>query len=130
MDEILQELRALREEVGGLKEQLGVGARVPRVPKLPRTPCIGVTGKGTACRNSAQPGHDYCRMHGERPVRPEKPKKMKKEPKPKKIQPEHNHQIGEIPGEACKLCGTHGDVWDPKLPECHFEGDEVTFESC
>jgi len=48
MDEILQELRALREEVGGLKEQLGVGARVPRVPKPPRTPCIGVTGKGTA----------------------------------------------------------------------------------
>ena len=47
-----------------------------------------------------------------------------------KIQPEHNHQIGEIPGEVCKLCGTHGDVWDPKLPECHFEGDEVTFESC
>jgi len=94
MDEILQELRALREEVGGLKEQLGVGPKVPRVPKPPRTPCIGVTGKGTACRNSAQPGHDYCRMHGDRPVRPEKPKKVKKEPKPKKIQPEHTHELG------------------------------------
>ena len=33
MDEILQELRALREEVGGLKDQLGVGARVPRGPE-------------------------------------------------------------------------------------------------
>ena len=97
MDEILQELRALREEVGGLKDQLGVGARVPRVPKPPRTPCIGVTGKGTACRNSAQPGHEYCRMHGERPVRPEKPKKEKKEPKPKKIQPEHTHTNWERP---------------------------------
>ena len=96
MDEILQELRALREEVGGLKDQLGVGPRVPRVPKPPRTPCIGVTGKGTACRNSAQPGHEYCRMHGERPVRLEKPKKVKKEPKPKKIQPEHTHLLGAV----------------------------------
>ena len=127
MDEILQELRALREEVGGLKEQLGVGARVPRVPKPPRTPCIGVTGKGTACRNSAQPGHEYCRMHGERPVRPEKPKKVKKEPKPKKIQPEHNHPIGEDPSEVCPLCQTHGDVMDPELPDAGFEGvDDVT----
>ena len=62
MDEILQELRALREEVVGLKDQLGGGARVPRVPKPPRTPCIGVTGKGTACRNSAQPGSNRTTM--------------------------------------------------------------------
>ena len=123
MDEILQELRALREEVGGLKEQLGMGARVPRVPKPPRTPCIGVTGKGTACRNSAQPGHEYCRMHGDRPVRPEKPKKVKKEPKPKKIQPEHTHELGET-CPTCPLCDTHGDVLDPTLPESQFESDE------
>ena len=123
MDEILQELRALREEVGGLKDQLGVGPKVPKIPKLPRTPCIGVTGKGTACRNSAQPGHDYCRMHGERPVRPEKPKKVKKEPKPKKIQPEHTHELGET-CPTCPLCDTHGDVMDPTLPESQFESDE------
>ena len=115
MDEILQELRALREEVGGLKEQLGVGARVPRVPKPPRTPCIGVTGKGTACRNSAQPGHEHCRMHGDRPVRPEKPKK---------IQPEHTHELGETCQGTCPLCDTHGDVMDPTLPESQFESDE------
>ena len=124
MDEILQELRALREEVGGLKDQLGVGARVPRVPKPPRTPCIGVTGKGTACRNSAQPGHEYCRMHGDRPVRLEKPKKVKKEPKPKKIQPEHTHELGETCQGTCPLCDTHGDVLDPTLPESQFESDE------
>ena len=96
----------------------------PRVPKPPRTPCIGVTGKGTACRNSAQPGHEYCRMHGERPVRPEKPKKVKKEPKPKKIQPEHTHELGETCQGTCPLCDTHGDVMDPTLPESQFESDE------
>ena len=123
MDEILQELRALREEVVGLKDQLGVGPRVPRVPKPPRTPCIGVTGKGTACRNSAQPGHECCRMHGDRPVRLEKPKKVKKEPKPKKIQPEHTHELGET-CPTCPLCDTHGDVLNPTLPESQFESDE------
>ena len=125
MDEILQELRALREEVMDLRGQIQGPGRsgVPRAPKPPRTPCIGVTGKGTACRNSAQPGHEYCRMHGDRPVRPEKPKKVKKEPKPKKIQPEHTHELGEI-CPTCPLCDTHGDVMDPTLPESQFESDE------
>ena len=123
MDEILGELRELRRVIEYL--------RVEHVHSQPQIPiCQGVTGKGTVCMNRSVPGGAYCRMHGV--VRPGRVvnKVPKKDKKPKKIQPEHNHQIGEIPGEACKLCGTHGDVWDPKLPECHFEGDEVTFESC
>jgi hypothetical protein len=52
---------------------------------------------------------------------------QKKEPKPKKIQPEHNHGIGEEPTEPCALCETHGDVMDPTLPDADFEGvDDVT----
>jgi hypothetical protein len=62
-------------------------------------------------------------MHGERTVRPDKPKRVKKEPKPKKIQPEHTHLLGETPTEACPLCDTHGDVMDPTLPEAKFESD-------
>ena len=125
MDEILGELRELRRVIEYL--------RVKHVHSQPQIPiCQGVTGKGTVCMNRSVPGGAYCRMHGVcREVRPGRVVKVpKKAKKPKKIQPEHNHQIGEIPGEVCKLCGTHGDVWDPKLPECHFEGDEVTFESC
>jgi len=77
-------------------------------------------------------GGEYCRMHGVcREVRPGRDVKVpKKVKKPKKIQPEHNHQIDEIGVGGCPLCDTHGDVWDPKLPECNFEGNEVTFESC
>ena len=69
MDEILTELRAMRVELEALKGLHVGGGKVVRVPKIPRVPCIGVTGKGTACRNGAQPGHEYCRMHGDRPVK-------------------------------------------------------------
>jgi len=111
MDEILQEIRALRREI----EQLRGPSKLP--PS--RQPCKGVTGKGTPCRNSSQPGHEYCRMHGERSPKEVKPKRVKKEPKPKKIQPEHDHNGGDI----CLLCETHGDVMDPTLPDATFEGD-------
>ena len=118
--EIIRVLQELRLEVEQLKN-----VHNPRViPKIPRVPCIGVTGKGTACRNNAQPGHEYCRMHGERTVRPDKPKRVKKEPKPKKIQPEHTHGLGETPTEACPLCDTHGDVMNSLLPDAQFESDE------
>ena len=117
--EILAVLQELRKEVEQLKS-----VHRPRVSKPPRIPCKGVTGKGTPCRNSSQPGHEYCRMHGERAVRPDKPKRVKKDPKPKKIQPEHTHEIGEAPTESCPLCDTHGDVMNPHLPESSFEGDE------
>ena len=56
----------------------------------------------------------------------EKKKREKKEAKPKKIQPEHNHVIGEIPIEPCQLCMTHGDVLDPNLPNNEFEGEDIT----
>ena len=108
MDEILQELRALREEVRAL--QLGSPPS--------KQPCKGVTGKGTPCRNSSQPGHEYCRMHGDRPPKPVKVPRERKPPKPKKIQPEHTCSQ---PGVLCILCETHGDVLDPTLPEAEFE---------
>jgi len=63
-------------------------------------------------------------MHGERPPKPEKPKRAKKDPKPKKVQPEHTHELGEVPTDVCPLCETHGDVMDPTLPDATFEGHE------
>jgi len=110
MDEILQELRALRREVEALK----------LVPKTRKDPCQGVTGKGTPCRNGALPGACHCRMHSREPKEVKVPR-VKKDPKPKKIQPEHTHGIGEV-STGCPLCETHGDVMDSTLPNSDFEG--------
>ena len=116
MDEILQELRALRQEVEALRNG----------PRTRKSPCQGVTGKGTPCRNGALPGGCHCRMHSREPKEVKAPR-VKKEPKPKKIQPEHTHGIGEIPEGPCPLCETHGDVMDPTLPNSDFEGgDDLT----
>ena len=115
---ILEEIKALRAEVAALT--LSHPHVVCDVPK-----CKGVTGKGTVCRNGAVPGTDYCRMHDEKVDRPERPKKVKKVIKPKKIQPEHTHALGEMPIDICPLCETHGNVLDPLLTECGFVGDVV-----
>ena len=111
MDEILAELKALREIVQSLQP-----VSTPVTPK-----CQGVTGKGTGCCNRAVLNTSYCRMHGERDPRPVKEPKPKKLAKPKKVQPEHTHGLGEV----CMLCETHGDVLDPRLPEALFEGPEI-----
>jgi hypothetical protein len=42
--------------------------------------------------------------------------------KKKKNPPTHNHAIGEAPpGGFCKLCETHGDIFDPETPDLEFE---------
>jgi hypothetical protein len=70
MDEILLEIRALREIVQSLQPASEVGHK-----------CKGVTGKGGLCRNRSAPGSEYCRMHGDvqcKPVRvPRVAKKVK-----------------------------------------------------
>jgi len=109
MEEILTELRELRQIVMSLQ------------PVSTTITCQGVTGKGTQCRNRAVPGGEYCRMHGERAPKPERVQRVKKVPKPKKVQPEHMHGIGEF----CMLCDTHGDVLDPILPDAIFEGPDI-----
>jgi hypothetical protein len=107
MEQLIAEVAQLRQEVAELR-----GLRVQTQKK--KDPCQGVTGKGTPCRNGALPGTEHCRMHS-------------REPKPKKIQPEHTHGIGEEPLEPCPLCETHGDVMDPTLPDAGFEEvDDVT----
>jgi len=91
--------------------------------------CKGVTGNGTVCRNGALPGGEYCRMHGREP-KVKVVKKKAKEPKKKKIQPEHTHDVGEKPTEYCKLCHSHGDVLNPNLPYEQFVySDEDDIES-
>ena len=117
MDEILAELKALRGVIAGLH------------PTVPQPACRGVTGKGTPCRNRAAGEADYCRMHGERPERTPKPVRVRAPPKPKKVQPEHTHRIDE-PGTDCRLCATHGNVWDPGLPDDIFCEQVVYEDGC
>ena len=113
MEAILLEIRELREIIQSLQ---------PSQP--PESPCQGVTGKGTQCRNRASPDSCYCRMHsGERRgrVAPKAQKVAKVAKKVKKVQPEHTCGGGSL----CMLCETHGDVWDPTLVDAEFEGERV-----
>ena len=107
-------MEALVAEVASLRAQLH------QLQTQKKSPCQGVTGKGTPCRNGALPGAPYCRMHSREPKAPKAPR-IRKEPKPKKIIPEHVHPIGES-HPLCPLCQTHGDCMDPTLPNHHFEG--------
>ena len=117
-------LEELRKDVGFLKEMYKVGETVEEKHK---GICEGVTGKGTPCKNSAVDGAKYCRMHGREKVEIKRVR-VKKEVKLKKIQPEHNHQLGELPLTPCLLCETHGDVLDPELPNAKFEGDTISLD--
>ena len=124
MEQLIAEVAQLRQEVAELRSLHA--AKPTRVQK--KDPCQGVTGKGTPCRNGALLGTCYCRMHSREPKEAKAPR-QKKEPKPKKIQPEHTHPIGEEPTQPCPLCETHGDVMDPTLPNAGFEevdDDDVT----
>lgn len=114
MDEILELLRGLRADVDALKR----GEKVV---------CCGVTGKGTPCRNRAVAGGEFCRMHDRESAPPkERPVRVPKQAKPKKVQPEHTHGLGEVPETPCPLCETHGDVLNPELPGASFVGDDLT----
>lgn len=121
MEGILEELRALRGEIGEIKTRLDIGGGH-------KVMCKGITGNGTVCRNGALLGGEYCRMHGREP-KVKVVKKKVKEPKMKKIQPEHTHDIGEKSDGYCKLCNTHGDVLNPDLPNDKFVYADDDIES-
>ncbi len=114
MDSLIAEVAELRLQLQQLQSQTGK-----------KSPCQGVTGKGTVCRNGALPGGSHCRMHSREPKAPKAPR-VRKEPKAKKVQPEHTHPIDTC-DPHCPLCETHGDCMDPSLPEHAFEGpDDIT----
>jgi len=109
LSEVLRQLEELRKEIQELRTNHPVK----------KSPCQGVTGKGTPCRNGALPGTQHCRMHSREPKTATAPPRVRKEPKPKKIVPEHSHPIDEIDAH-CPLCETHGNVIDPSLPDHTF----------
>jgi hypothetical protein len=118
----LEELVAKYQTVPLKKKRAPKKAKDPNEPEVPKVPCVGLTGKGTPCKNKCQPGSDKCHLHGVElpgavPKVPKEPKVPKvPKTKAKKIQPEHNHPPGSQSDE-CQLCETHGNVVIPKLPQ-------------
>ena len=121
--ELRELLQEIHKDVAILKEMYNLTNNQKQ--KEEKGVCEGVTGKGTPCKNSAVEGEKFCRMHGREKTEVKKTR-TKREAKPKKIQPEHNHAIGEITDVVCPLCETHGDVLDPELPNATFEGEDIT----
>jgi len=124
LHDLADEVKTLRAEVGGQKKQTKKSKKVEERPR-----CCATTAKGEQCKNSAFPGTDTCKKHVNYTARPaastSKTKPIVKKPplkKKKKNPPTHNHAIGEAPpGGFCKLCETHGDIFDPETPDLEFE---------
>jgi|SaaInl6LU_22_DNA_1037377.scaffolds.fasta_scaffold32788_1 hypothetical protein len=94
----------------------------PPKEKPKKVVCTGLNMRGNPCKNKCIPGQNYCERHD--PSLP--PKEKKGKIKKKGGVPEHNHGIDEIPTIPCKLCSTHGDMFDPGVTESIWV-DEATF---
>lgn len=88
------------------------------------TMCEGLTAKGTPCKNKARPEGCLCHIHLRKKEKEEAgapaPRKAKKT---KKVEPRHNHPVGEEPEEPCDVCESHGDVAVGEDDEASFEVD-------
>jgi hypothetical protein len=111
--------------------------------------CEGVTAKGLACKNKAQPGSCFCHLHKKKEAKegsdseetrkvprprktaakkekevktPDAPKKRGR--KAKKVEPVHMHSLDEA-AEECELCESHGNA---SQGEQEFEIDEATLK--
>tara|TARA_B100001175_G_scaffold190895_1_gene161873 strand:+ start:3314 stop:4075 length:762 start_codon:yes stop_codon:yes gene_type:complete len=94
----------------------------PKEPKEPKIQCSAMTAKGSKCTKPCVPGEEYCTLHMKmRNKSPVEPKKKRPVIKKKKEIPMHNHKPGELPTEMCELCETHGDIFDPDMPNNEFE---------
>lgn len=101
--------------------------RPPRRKKSiePATMCEGLTAKGTPCKNKARPEGCLCHIHLRKKEKEEsgEPPAPRKAKKTKKVEPAHNHPVGEEPEEPCDVCESHGDVAVGEDDEASFEVD-------
>ena len=95
----------------------------PPKPKVVKPKCTGVNMRGNPCKGKCVPGETYCERHD--PSLP--PKVPTKKAKKSKQVPKHDHGVGEV-SVTCKLCETHGDIFDPGVTEVKWV-DEATFHS-
>ena len=120
-----------------------------------RVQCSCLTTKGTRCTRFVYDGETMCVMHKRMQSKKgsDKPKvnetegggtvskddtneksngkkvvkrgKKSSGKKTKDPPPMHNHEPGEDPTEPCSLCESHGDIFDPTLPDHEFTGTIV-----
>lgn len=83
----------------------------PKTAKPPREKkrcCTGINIRGNPCKRPCLPDHDFCERHD-----PSVPKPVSKVKRNKKRDvPKHNHKPSEAPATPCKLCDTHGDIFN------------------
>ena len=124
MDSVIETNTLLREKIEVLEKPIPVqGKKKLKVPKEPKIECSAMTAKGHKCTKPCVPGETCCTLHmkmnNKPPVEPKKKRPILK--KKKKEVPLHNHKPGELPTETCELCETHGDIFDPDMPNSEFE---------
>jgi hypothetical protein len=125
-----EKIEKLTEVNMGLSEKVeafeNVKSKKPvvRVAKEPKIECSMFTAKGNKCTKPCVPGETCCTLHLKmRDKKTGSEKNVKKRPilKKKKDTPVHNHKPGETPTETCELCESHGDIFDPDMPNSQFE---------
>ena len=104
------------------------------IAKKTKGACQGITSKKETCKFSALKGGCFCKRHQKAHeeeeaakkagiVVPTKKVKEPKEPKPKHVEPVHNHAGDGIVHEDCNLCQSHGAIFGGI-----FEAEEVPVE--
>jgi len=128
MDSVIETNTLLREKIDHLEKPKPITKKPSKVPKEPKIECSAMTAKGHKCTKPCVPGETCCtlhiKMHEKQKCIPVPTEPKKKRPilkKKKKEVPLHNHKPGELPTETCELCETHGDIFDPDMPNSEFE---------
>lgn len=129
MDSVIETNTRLREKIEVLEKPVPEHPKKKtKVPKEPKVGCSEMTAKGNKCTKPCIPGETCCTLHMKMRERraclpvPTEPKKKRPILKKKKKEvPVHNHKPGELPTETCELCETHGDIFDPGMPDSEFE---------
>ena len=123
MDSVIETNTLLRDKIEHMEKPKPIAKKPSKVPKEPKIECSAMTAKGHKCTKPCVPGETYCTLHtkmnNKPPVEPKKKRPILK--KKKKEVPLHNHKPGELPTETCELCETHGDIFDPGMPDSEFE---------
>jgi hypothetical protein len=128
MDSVIETNTLLRDKIEHMEKPKPITKKSSKVPKEPKIECSAMTAKGHKCTKPCTPGEKYCtlhiKMHEKQKCLPVPTEPKKKRPilkKKKKEVPLHNHKPGELPTETCELCETHGDIFDPDMPNSEFE---------
>ena len=122
--ELVNTNKVLIEKIETLEKPKPITKKPSKVPKEPKLICSMMTAKGNKCTKPCVPGETCCTLHVKMRDKPSPIETKKKRPvlkKKKRDVPVHNHKPGETPIDTCELCESHGDIFDPGMPDTEFE---------